>query len=56
LRNWITLLRLMASMRMARQMVRNVPASTNAATYMAMEEGGAMPQDAGHRFPYSVDA
>jgi hypothetical protein len=50
------LLRLMANMRMARQMVRNVPASTNAAVYIAMEEGGAMPQDAEHRFPYSVDA
>jgi hypothetical protein len=50
------LLRLMANMRMARQMVPSVPTSTNAAAYIAMEEGGAMPQDARHRFPYSVDA
>jgi hypothetical protein len=50
------LLRLRASMRTARRMVLSVPASTNAEAYMAMEEGGAMPQDAGHRFPYSVDA
>jgi hypothetical protein len=38
-RNWIILLRLMANMRMARQMVPSAPASINAEAYRAMEDG-----------------
>lgn len=37
-RNWITLLRLMVNMRMARQMVSSPLTSINAEAYMALED------------------